>query len=113
MAVGDDDAELGLEPAEAGEEDVAQRADRLEHGDPGALRLLLDRRGHQRRARAALRLVRLGDDAHHLVPLAQQRLEGRHRELRCPEEDDPHHSELADSGCTSLVYPVSSLCSRR
>ena len=71
VAVGDDDAEVGLEPAEAGEEDVAQRAVRLEHRDPGALRLPLDRRRHQRRARAALRLVRLGHDAHHLVPLAR------------------------------------------
>ena len=103
VAVGDDDAEVGLEPAEAGEEDVAQRAGGLEDRDAGALRLRLDRRRHEGRcASGPAGLSGWVTTPDHLVPLPEQRPEGRHRELRGAEEDDPHHSELADSGCTSL-----------
>jgi hypothetical protein len=33
----------------------------------------------------------------------QQRLQRRHGEDRCSEEDDPHHSDPADAAWTSLV----------
>ena len=74
-------------------------------GSPASMRRDLDRRRDQRRAGAALRLVGLGDHAGHREALAEQRPEGRHRELRRPEEDDPHHSVRADSGCDLLGVP--------
>ena len=62
---------------------------------------------------AALRLVGLGDHAGYGEAFPEQSAKRGDGELRCPEEDDPHQSVDADSGSTSLVYPVSSLCSLR
>ena len=73
----------------------------------------LDRWRNQLGAGATLRLVRLGDHACDGEAPAQQRLQRRHGEDRRPEENDPHHSDRADAADTSLVKPVSSLCSRR
>ena len=103
MAVGHDDAEVGLEPAQAGGEDVADRALGLQDGMPAACGGGLDGRRDQGGAGAALRPVGLGHHADDLVPLPEQRPERRHRELRRAEEDDPHHSGRAGAGCTSLM----------
>ena len=80
---------------------VAERALGLEHGDVGGDHRL-HRRRDERAAGAALWAIRLGDHPDHLPSLAEQRPQRGHRELRSPEEDDPHHSDGADSGCTSL-----------
>ena len=63
VAVRHHHAEVGLQSAEAGEEEIADRPRRLEHRQAGLLAATLHRRRHQGGAGAALRLVGLGDDA--------------------------------------------------
>ena len=72
VAVGDDDAQVGLEAADGGEEEIAERPGGLVHRDPGALRLRLDRRSHERGAGPTLRAVRLRHHAHDVVSLPEQ-----------------------------------------
>ena len=113
VSVGDDDAELGVEAPETGEKDISRRSLGLKHLQPRLRGGPFDRRLHEGGARAAMRLVWLGDDGSDIVPLVEQSFEGGHGELRRTEEDDPHHSGRAVSATTSLRYPVSSLRSRR
>src|SRR5918994_2800347 len=107
------DAEIGLEAPQARGKHITDwtywlkyRYSRREGGN-------LDWRGDQLRAGPSLGVVRLGDGACDSEPTLQQCLEGWHGESRSAEENDSHHSDRADAAWTSLVYRVSSLCSRR
>ena len=102
VSVGHHHADVGLEPAERREEEIAHRSGRLQHRQSGGDGDGLDGRLDQGGAGAALGAVGLGDDAGDGEALAQQRAEGDGRELGGAEEDDPHHSDRAVSGFTSL-----------
>ena len=69
VSVGDDDAELRVEPPQAGEEDISRRSLGLKHLQPCLRGGQLDRRLHEGGVRAAMRLVGLGDDGDDIVPL--------------------------------------------
>jgi hypothetical protein len=62
VPIGHHHREIELESAEAGEKEIPHGSDRLEHGETRRQGNLFDRRGHQGRAGATLRLVGLGDD---------------------------------------------------
>ena len=113
VTIRDDDAKIGLETAEAGSKDVAHGAYRLQYRYPCRKRGDLDWWGDQLGAGPALRLVRLGNDTRDRESALQQCLERWHGKSRGTEENDSHHSDRADAAWTSLVYRVSSLCSRR
>ena len=63
-------------------------------------------RWNQRRPGAPLGLVGLGDDGGDVESLAEQRPEGRHRELRGAEEHDTHGQALVAVSGTSRSRPV-------
>ena len=108
-----DDAKIGLEASEARGKHITDWTYWLEYGYSRGKGGNLDWRGDQLRARPSLGLVRLGDDACDSEPALQQCLQRWHGESRSAEENDSHHSDPADAAWTSLVYRVSSLCSRR
>jgi hypothetical protein len=90
VAVGDDDGHVRRQRLELGGELRAARLLRLQHRDPLFDGDALDGGGDERRSRAALRLVRLGDDADDVEALAEQGAERGSGELRCPPEENAH-----------------------
>jgi hypothetical protein len=103
VAIGHDDAKIGLEASKACRKHITYGTYWLEYGYSRGEGGNFDRRGDQLRARSSLGLVRLGDDARDSEPALQQCLQRWHGESRSAEENDSHHSDRADAAWTSLV----------
>ena len=106
VAVRHDDPEVGLEAAERVNEIRLGWPFGLEDAHPLFGGRGLHGRWNQRRPGAPLGLVGLGDDGGDVESLAEQRPEGRHRELRGAEEHDTHGQALVAVSGTSRSRPV-------
>ena len=94
MPIRDHDREVGSQLAELRNELIAPRLFRLKYGYPFFEGDNFDRWRGERGTMASLRFVGLCNDAHDVVPFAEERTQRRRREFRRSPKDDPHLEAL-------------------
>jgi hypothetical protein len=103
VTIGHHDSQVAVEAAQGLSKDISHRFHRLEDRDIQVLGDHLGGGGEELGTGTSLRLVGLGDDGGDIESGGEERLEGRHRELRGAEEHDSHYGEPAAVEPTSLM----------